>query len=214
MSFSNSTSFQWASASDFFSVAVSSVALFISVVTLWKTYLSPFKLEITHSSPTFCLYKVTYPRTKMRKEQTWWIPSFNIGLSCFNEGRKTGKIVKVRIVADLTRSEIPQTIMFVPQWIVRYNAFLRGSGRRGRLSSIETDWYPQIIPPGETRHVHVILEMEPRRRWDHMFTGSMKCRLEVLSSESKEWKTYATYRDLVIDRLMFEREDSYVLTET
>jgi hypothetical protein len=187
VSLTNSTSLQWVSASGLFSVAISLVALFISAFTLWKSYLTPFRLEISYTDPTFCLYKI-----KPDKIHMWWIPSFDLSMSFYNKGQKTGKVLDIRILANFkSRSET-----FSAKWIVRYSKFFRDHHERSAWldSSIERDWHPLILPPNRTVHIHLILE---GFRWDAKEEGVMEYRLEILSSESKRWKDCAHYHQLI-----------------
>jgi hypothetical protein len=93
---------------------------------------------------------------------------------------------------------------------VRYSSFWRDRYDRFKWldSSVQRDWYPQILPSGETRHIHLILE---NTRWDQKEDFVMTCRLEVLSSESREWKVCATYTELAVGHDAFESGDSFEL---
>lgn len=119
----NLTLLQWSSAAGLLSVGISLVALAISAFTLWTSHLSPFGLEVTYSDPTFCLYKVKLPDAK----KAWWIPSFDVAVSFYNKGQRTGRIFDLRIVADIKRGKISKTEIFSAMFVVRHSPFLRPS---------------------------------------------------------------------------------------
>jgi len=196
---------EWAVILQWLPIIVSLVALGLSTMSLWKGYLTPFRLEVAHSSPCFCLYKITPRISGSKSGKGWWIPSFDVGLSFYNGGQKIGRVTDVRIKCDLRSGKGPRTYLFSPKWVVSYASFTQHRHYRIRWidTSVERDWYPLILPAKETKHVHLILESH---RWDEGNTGEMEYTLQVFSSESKEWKECARYR-LWISEDMYESQD-------
>jgi hypothetical protein len=69
----------------FVSIAVSMLALTVSLVSLWKSTLAPFKLKLNYGPLRFALYKIM-PRMSGGKA-TWWIPSIDMGFTFHNLGK-------------------------------------------------------------------------------------------------------------------------------
>ena len=75
---------------------ISGIALIVSIISLWANNLSPFSLQVTHDTPTLSIYEITPSISGSEDGETWWIPSFNVGFSFLNAGRRPGKGERVR----------------------------------------------------------------------------------------------------------------------
>src|SRR4051812_32597157 len=96
-----------------FSIVISLVALCVSIFTLWRNYLSPFRLWVANDSPTFALYRV----------HQWWIPSIDVGFSFGNLGSRSGWITDIRIIGELAQKDTRTIYPFDARWIVDYGKF-------------------------------------------------------------------------------------------
>lgn len=174
------------------SIVLSVLALVISMISLWSSNLSPFRLKILNDSPTFSIYEITSD-TDDNKKQTWWIPSFDIGVSFYNLGILSGEIIDFRIVANFTGEEAIRKYVFYPKWVVDYSKFhqLRPKRFEWIEQAINRDWYPLLLAGKSETHVHLILE---DNRWDEKQVGTMSISLQILSSKQKTWKTFRYYK--------------------
>jgi hypothetical protein len=199
--------FDWTSVYASFSVILSVIALVLSAISLWKGYLSPFRLEIAQSELTFCIYKITPGQSGDKSRKVWWVPSFSIGFSFHNKGQKVGKVLDVRIIGDAVLEGRKLNIGFHPSWIVKPDSFWRDHHDRFKWLSTSVDrvWYPVILPAKGTVHLHLVLESD---RWEQKREGRLDCRLEVLSSEDELWRECGKYRVAIVDR-MYEYPETW-----
>jgi hypothetical protein len=186
---------------------VSGLALLVSIASLWANSLRPFKLSLLHDAPTFKLYKINPNVSGAEDGQTWWIPSFDIGISFYNTGRIPGEVLDIRIVAELAGHRSNRKFVFYPMWIVDCSRFEQDRTERFKWikSAILRDWYPIMLGAQGEKDVHVVLESD---RWDHKESGEMKLTFEVIAAGMREWSRCETYT-LPISEDMFESTSSY-----
>ena len=186
---------------------VSGLAFVVSIASLWVNSLRPFKLKLSHDAPTFKLYKITPNISGSEEQRTWWIPSFDIGVSFYNVGRIAGELLDIRIVAKFEAHRSDRTFTFYPKWIVDYSRFQKD--RADRFTWLDTailrDWYPFMLGSQSEKNLHVVLESD---RWDHRESGEMTLTFEVIASDTRRWRNCATYK-LAVSKDMFEGMSCY-----
>jgi hypothetical protein len=194
------------------SLIISGVALLISLTALWVNSLAPFKLKVYHDAPTFFIHKITPEISGSKEGKSWWIPSFDIGISFYNVGRVPGEILDVRIVAEFKGHMNNRKYLFYPKWIVDYSIFqnCRPDRYEWLNKAILREWYPFLLKGQAEVNLHVILEGS---RWDQKENGLMSFTLEAISSKKKKWITYGKY-DLLINERMFDERSSYTPSDT
>jgi hypothetical protein len=174
-------------------IGISILALVVSLVSLWRSFLSPFKLKVSFDAPTFTLYKIT---PKMSGgTSTWWIPSFDMGFTFYNIGSQVGEITDIRLSAALKneKGEIEKVYPFFATWVVDYPTFNRDAPDRFKWldTSMVREWYPMFLTGNSQQAIHLVLESD---RWEKRFVGTFELTLEIFTSENKAWTTHATYR--------------------
>jgi hypothetical protein len=192
---------QWA-------VAVTSAsALAVSLFSLWKITLAPFKLKVAYNSPTFTIYKMTPEVSGGQKP--WWIPSVDMSFTFYNTGKRPGEVTDIRLMGKLKTLDAERTFIFYAKWIVDFQKFQQNRGDRVALieSAIERDWYPLILAGNAQESLHILLE---GWRWDKKFTGTLKLILQVFSSEKNVWVTYEEYQHLITEH-MYDETSTYTL---
>lgn len=184
---------------DILSLIFSIVALIVTIITLWKNFLKPFKLKITNTNPRLTIYEIT-PEISGSDEDLWWIPSVDIGISFYNLGKIKGEILDIRIVAKSTHSKLKEVFEFCPKWIVNYTKF--SQHHHERLTWIRNatirDWYPILLRGGYDVHLHIILETN---RWEEIISGTLTLSLQVKTSKKQDWETLKRYRIPLFDDL-------------
>lgn len=192
---------------DLTTIGISLLSLTISLISLWQSYLSPFKLRIDHSTPRFILYKITPKISGDKLERTWWIPSFDLGVSFCNLGQRTGQVLDFRITADLVTNDGTRHYEFYPKFIVDYKSF--NENHTDRFIWIEKavirKWYALTLAGKETISLHLVME---HLRWDNIEEGMMTFCLEAFSSQTKRWLECERY-SLEISKDMYEGKSSY-----
>ncbi len=185
----------------------SAIALIVSTISLWVNSLTPFSLSVTHDTPTLAIYEITPSMFGSESGKTWWIPSFNIGFSFLNTGKRPGKILDIRIVADLAEPRSHKRYVFYPKWLVDYSRFQKDRTKRFQWihEAVLRDLYSLSLGGQKDAHIHLILEAE---RWNEKFQGEMRCRLQIMSSQKREWVDLGEY-NLPITEKMFEEKSSY-----
>ena len=189
------------------SVVLSISALIVSLVSLWKTSLTPFKVKVCYSDLTFCLYKIT-PKMSGGKK-IWWIPSIDIGFSFHNLGKSSGEVTDIRVVGNLKSKDGERKCIFYAKWIVDYGKFRQNRADRFEWisSAIDRKWFPLILAGDEQKSLYIIFE---GGRWDKKYTGELSLSLEVFSSEKERWVECDKYELLITDG-MYEEFHSYSL---
>ena len=189
-----------------FALIISILALIVSLVSLWANNLKPFELKASFDSPTFRLYKISPQISGDESGKSWWIPSFDMGFSFCNVGKRPGAVLDIRIICELSGYRNNRKFIFYPKWIVNYSEFKKNSPERFRWikSAITRDWYSLNLGASDEKDVHVILEGD---RWDYPEKGEMTMRLEIASSTGG-WQKHATYK-LPVTEDMFEGSSSY-----
>ena len=138
-----------------------------------------------------------------KKGRTWWIPSFDMSITFYNNGKRAGQVNDIRIIANYTDSETKhsETIYFYPKWIVDYSSFQRLRSERYKWleESIIRERFPITVKGNDESYLHVILEAD---RWETKRKGEMSLTFQVHSSQHKKWKTCSDYM-LSISEQMF-----------
>jgi len=177
---------------------ISGFALLISIISLYINSLSPFRLKISHDSPTFTIYTITPQISGDRENKTWWIPSFDIGISFYNSGKVSGEILDIRITAEFKGQRSSSKHTFYPKWIVNYSEFKACKGNRMKWidKSVIREWYPLLLKGESDTSLHLILESD---RWDQKLFGEMTFDIEVISSKNKKWIKHGSYSLPIIE---------------
>jgi len=188
-------------------IIVSCLALLISFIALWINSLRPFSLKVSHDAPTFTLYKITPSISGSENGKTWWIPSFDMGISFYNAGRIAGEILDMRIIVEFRGHRSVKKYTFYPKWIVESSIFNKNRTNRHKWidSAVKRDWYPIVLLGQQSESVHVILEGS---RWDEKETGRMTYYIQIISSKKEKWIGYGQYSLSIFDE-MFEEEGSF-----
>lgn len=188
-------------------ITISSLALFLSLISLWKSHLAPFKLKVCFTEPRLSLYKIT-PKMSGGKK-TWWIPSIDIGFTFQNLGKKIGEVKDIRMLGTLKSKNLEKKYTFYPKWIVNYPKFLKYQAERFEwiYEAIQSDWCPLILTGDDQKSVHIILE---GGSWSGKLIGKMNFKLEIFSSEENQWITYNNYEQ-ILTKDMYEVKDTHIL---
>lgn len=192
-------------------IAISILALILSLISLWKSYLAPFKLKVAHDAPTFALYKIT-SEISGDFENIWWIPSFDIGFTFHNLGIRSGELTDIRLLTKLKSSDSEKKYTFYAKWIVDYAKFQQNRTDRFKWieDSIKQDWYPLIFAGNEQKSFHIIFE---GFRWDEKFTGILNIYLEIFSSQKKKWIECDRYCLTIVED-MYENKSTHTLSDS
>ncbi len=191
-----------------FAVAISSVSLCVSFIALWLTHLSGFAPKVNFGTPTLTIYKITPAESGNEHGETWYIPSFNFGVSFYNSGSRPGDIVDMRLRVFVTSDAINKEFIFYPRWIVNYAEFsLHRTERFAWLASaVEREWYPITLSARSSPvDLHLILEAG---RWDVPFSGHLELSLEMFSSHGDRWRGLAWY-EMPIEKGDFEEKATW-----
>lgn len=188
-------------------IIISLVALVVSCVSLWLLHLSPFKINISFDAPTLSLYTITPDISGDDNGQTWWIPSFDIGITISNIGSRQGYVHDIRIVASIISQRAEKKFYFYPKWIVDYSIFNQCHTERFKWlkKAIIRGWYPMHLSSKNEIEYHLILEGE---RLDHKESGMLKFELQIASSEKKGWQIIEDF-ELFISEEDYDTKSSY-----
>lgn len=143
----------------------------------------------------------------------FWIPTFDFGLSFHNTGQRTGKVIDVRLRCKDKSTGVPKDFSFYAMWVVKYTLF--EADRSDRLKWINTsvirEWYPLILSGREAQQIHLVLDAEiDELAWHSKDERYLDLALEVLSSDSSEWKYVDSY-SIAVDVGMYTERGSFSL---
>ncbi len=161
------------------SVVIATLALSVSLTTLFKSHLSKFKPIITVGD----LNVRIYPIKSENKE--WFIPSFYLPISISNDGAKPGKILGVRLCISYPDLPIPNNKeILLPIWEIDNFRNIT----KNRFDWIEeactSDWMPFVILPKNTVNKNIVLET----RWDDpVIQNNVDLTLEIYTESEREW---------------------------
>lgn len=183
-------------------------ALFVSLFSLWKSTLAPFRLEVTTDSPTFNLYLIE-PGTSGGPVR-WWIPSIDMDITFSNLGKRVGEVKDLRFNGVLRSDGQERGFVFYAKWVVDFRLFQRDRVDRMAwvTSSVERDWYNLVLAGDDQRSLHLIFE---GLRWEKAVAGELLLTLQLLSSRDEEWVDLAQYRQVIVPA-MFERTSSQIMS--
>lgn len=171
-------------------VVFSALAFVVSLISLWRSILAPFKLKISYNSPTFTIHKISPEISGGSK--TWWIPSIDMDFTFFNLGKRAGEIIDIRFSGKIDTGDIERVFIFYAKWIVDFRKF--NQNRDNRLKWLETsiirDWYPMVLVGDEQKHLHIVFE---GLRWDKKFIGKLNLSLDVFSSDNTQWENHEKF---------------------
>jgi hypothetical protein len=196
---------------DIITIIISSVALIFSIYSIWISNLKPFKLKIYNDAPVFTLYKITPQISGNKNGETWWIPSFDVGISFNNIGKQSGVINDIRIRCTPKKKKVDKVFYFYAKWVVKYSTLqkLRTNRMKWANEAIIREWFSTILPGNSSKNLHIILEND-NDRWDNKFEGLFDANLEVKTSKSKKWIKLSNF-EMPIFKNMFEEKSSYTL---
>jgi hypothetical protein len=185
-------------------VGISILALILSLISLWRSHLAPFKLKVAYDAPHFCIYKYEIGK------DLWWIPSIDLGMTFHNVGSRSGQVLDVRALLRLEDKDGRITIYpFYPQWIVDYKKF--NSIQRKRFQwlneAVARKWYPIFLSPKKQVSYHIVLEKMP---WEVIREGFLTLELQVFSTQKRNWKTIHNFSvGIPLTKAVYEGSESY-----
>ncbi|MGC9611217.1 MAG: hypothetical protein ABSE68_03325 [Minisyncoccia bacterium] len=168
------------------SVLISFLALFISLIALWKADLAPFKPITTTSDISFRVYRMT------EGKEEWYIPSAHIALSVCNSGAKPGKVLDTRLIVQYAynssrvKKHKEEKYILEPRWEIDPTKFLFIAHQRFEWISkaILQDWAPFVVLQKSVETKHLIFETT----WDkRIINKKVLFKLEMLTDADKEW---------------------------
>jgi hypothetical protein len=166
---------------------ISIVALFISIISIWKSYFAKFKLVTTVGNLGIRIFPLQH------KKEKWYLPTIDIPISLTNEGARIGKVLGLRILIHFLDSPKKNDFQEIyPRWEVdskKFNSL--GNDFDGLEESTQMDWMPFILLPKQTVTKHIIF----RERWDSMFVfEKVTFELEVFTNTTRKWKKVAKWK--------------------
>ena len=177
---------------DVAALTIGVLAFLMAVYAVWLIVLKPFKLMVSGTTPTLSMYKITPDMSGDDEGKTWWIPSFDMGITFTNEGKGVGKVLDMRIVMVLGSGESQKEYAYYPKWIVDNSKFTEYHTDRFKWIdvAVKGKWKSLALSGQQTESFHVILEGD---RWDDKQGGNMDYYLQVLDSKIKKWLDYGKY---------------------
>lgn len=168
---------------------VSSLALAISLTTLWQSHLSKFR-PVTAAGPL----TLRICRIESTAGKTWYIPQVDCRFSITNSGARVGKLLGMRMLVHYPGLPIPDAReYFLPHSEVDPAAFKEHAGNRfawiNKASLGEAA--PFVILPRASASKHVVFDT----RWDDpVIQDEIQFTLEILTDRNAEWVTVERWK--------------------
>lgn len=170
------------------SIAISTVALIVSLVTLWKSHISKFNPLFAVGDAALRIYPI------INGEKKWFIPSIMIPVSISNSGARQGMISELRLSLNYIDLPIAGNYeIFRAKWEVdpsKYHMF--DKNRFSWISEITIgNWMPYVILPKTTVTKYWIFE----GHWMHpIIHQNIEVKLEAMVDNEKKWKKVAKWK--------------------
>ncbi|MFJ2183207.1 hypothetical protein ACIOJG_21560 [Streptomyces anulatus] len=160
---------------------VSSLALVISLATLWQTHLSRFR-PVTAAGPlTLRICRIE------SKGKGWYISQVDCRFSVTNSGARVGKVLGVRMLVHYPGLPIPNAHeYFLPHSEVDPSSFKEHAGNR--FAWIDKASLGEAVPfailPRSSVSKHVVFD----KRWDDpVIQDEIQFTLEILTDRNAKW---------------------------
>jgi len=140
--------------------------------------------------------------------KTWWIPSFDIGMTFNNLGKRQGQVDDIRIVVTLNNHRAEKKFYFYPKWVVDYSKFNQYHTERFKWvkSAVLRDWYPFRLGADKEISLHLILESD---RFDHKESGRLQLSLQISAEGSGNWDTINEYEMPLVEDI-YDNENTFL----
>jgi hypothetical protein len=181
-------------------IAISTLALVVSAVTLWRTYFAPFALVAAVGAMKFCIHQIK------NDENSWRLPHFAVSIDFANAGSRIGRITELRAVVyyvDLPIEEARETFDCLGEFDpVKYE--YEAKSRLGMMrSALLGGANPFVLLPKSTVTKFYVFST----RWDQPVRQKrFNVDVEVLTDNSKQWQNVGTWRYTVPAGMWLEIE--------
>jgi len=159
----------------------------VSIISLWKAYLAPLKLEVAAGELRFRIYPV---KNSVKK---WYLPTFTVPISLANVGAKPGKVLSLRLVAHYPQIK-PAGAKETFRWYgeVEPRQFRKDAQHifKWQNTSVIAGNEPFIVPPKSTYTKYMVF----KKRWDHP-VGAKEIRytLQIYTDRKNKWHDIETW---------------------
>lgn len=163
-------------------VTIATIALLVSVLTLWRTHLAPFHL-ISTTGPI----RLRVEHLKVDKK-SWWLPRFAVSVSLTNSGARIGRVTSMRIVVHYPAIEVDDAYEAF-RCLGEFDLVEHEKDPTKPFRAFQQDFVPIVLLPKET----VIKFLVFQTRWDSPVTTTIEVGLEVQTDASKDWRVIDTW---------------------
>lgn len=165
-----------------FTLIISLLSLTISLVVLWRGFLSRFQPITTIGDLRLRIYPIK------NGKQRWFIPSLDVPVNIANDAARAGKILGIRIILNFPKLPINDNReIYYPKWEVDPQKFTKLAQYRFHWidEAAKAEWVPFVILPKTTVTKHIIFETG---RWDEpVIQEELVYRMEILTDSNEQW---------------------------
>ena len=178
------------------SLVVAIIAVLISLISLYRSHLAPFKVITAAGDLNLRIYRIK------NGKDSWYIASADIPLQAVNSGARIGRILACRLRVSYPSISIPDAYeTFKATFVVESAAFNRAENDRSRWldDAVLADWKPFSILPKASVDQHVVFET----RWDNPVVADVaRFTLQQRLDGSRGWADVDSW-ELDLDYSMF-----------
>ncbi|MFB6441447.1 hypothetical protein ACFCVY_32520 [Streptomyces sp. NPDC056411] len=162
---------------------ISSLALVISLATLWQSHLAKFKTTAVAGLLTFRISQIE------SSEGSWYLPQVDCQVTISNTGARVGKVLGIRMVARYPLLPIPGAHEIFSAHC-EVDSALYKKHAANRFTWIDKaslgDAAPFVLLPRSSTSKHIVFDT----RWDDpVIQGEIEFTLEILTDRSTKWIT-------------------------
>lgn len=168
-------------------IALSGVSLIISLVTLWRAHLAPFKIVTAAGPLSMRLHAMS------SEQQTWQLPHFSISLGMTNSGSQIGRVLDIRCKVRYPSLPIPgayEIFRCVGEFDpVKYDEHAGKRLLMMRMAKITALTSFTILPKTTVTKFLVF-----STRWDtQVRQRSVEAEIELLTDRTSQWQSAREY---------------------
>lgn len=170
-------------------LGVAVAALAISLVSLWRTQFSKFRLLVTGDT------LIVGMQAFRVQDRQWFVIHCTTRVILTNVGVRAGRVMGMRLLVECT--DVPGDNTFTLS-VYRVGTDDRRPWECGKLSEWGKDWAPIVFSGNDSKEQTTLFT----QRMDQPISGNMMIALQLRTDSNREWHSVCEWNlDLTVDAL-------------
>jgi hypothetical protein len=179
---------------DAIAVGLSSVALTISMYTVWRSRLSPFRLHILSSSPTLTIFAKAAPEGGVEAAFVAYEPNIDCSITAYNTGARSGILSAMRFLATVETGRETSPYVFEAQFAHSTTALDLASRMTGVLETwTQAPWYDLLLAGEREIQLGTIFRLGHGQYWTRPEPMRITLELQAISTMKPGWQQISKF---------------------